>query len=337
MKEITMRIWILGLIFCGLVLLSLAEEGNTPLVGAVKTGQQTVHARRDDGWYAKRGVGANRSFRNNNDGTIADLRIGLMWVADPSQCGGKFGLPGKPAAMTYAEAAKACEDLVFAGHDDWFLPTVSELQTTVDFGKVNPCVDASLFVCSSALYWAKAGQMQPPNQQWVVDFAGGFARLINPADRLFLVRPVRSDKSIAAPERFRYVDNGDGTISDESTGLMWVRDPKAAGLEKRYPWSQAIYRCEKLEYAGHKDWRLPNCNEILSIVDYSRFDPCIDTAFFEVGYVEGQSTKEEKVYWSSTTHAGNKNWAWALGSKAGFVDHGDKAIPLFIRPVRNMK
>ena len=84
------------------------------------------------------------------------------------------------------------------------------------------------------------------------------------------------------------VDNGDGTVTDASTGLMW-QQAEAGAMN----WEAALVYCENLELAGHDDWRLPNLNELLSIVDYELYDPAIDTTFFP-----GAMSSE---YWSSTT------------------------------------
>ena len=60
-----------------------------------------------------------------------------------------------------------------------------------------------------------------------------------------------------------------------------------------YTWQQALAYCEDLDLAGHTDWRLPDRNELQSIVDYSRSDPAIDPLFSTVA----------SNYWSSTTYA----------------------------------
>ena len=70
-----------------------------------------------------------------------------------------------------------------------------------------------------------------------------------------------------------FVDNGDGTITDRATGLMWEQETD--DLWKN--WEGAFQYCEDLILAGHADWRMPEISELLSIVDYSRVDPAIDT------------------------------------------------------------
>jgi len=121
-----------------------------------------------------------------------------------------------------------------------------------------------------------------------------------------------------------YTNNGDGTITDNATGLEWVASPTAAGVGGTYLWGAAITACEGLTYAGHDDWRLPNVKELISIVDYGRVGPAIDPLF----------TSQSTAYWSSTTYADGTDYAWAVDFGAGFVGFGGKGSRYYVRPVR---
>ena len=126
----------------------------------------------------------------------------------------------------------------------------------------------------------------------------------------------------------RFTDNGDGTITDNATGLMWVAGPTAAGIGSSYLWATAVSNCEDLTYAGYSDWRLPNIKELMSIVDYGDATaPAIDQTYF----TECQSD----FYWSSTTYAPFAPYAWLVGFDDGYVDVDSKTIaPYYVRPVR---
>ncbi len=106
----------------------------------------------------------------------------------------------------------------------------------------------------------------------------------------------------------RFVDNGNNTITDTATGLMWTKyDSNEKTLfnisKATLDWEQALKASEDLVYAGYDDWRLPNAKELQSIVDYTRSPqhptdtkkgPAIDPLF---------STSDESAwYWTSTTH-----------------------------------
>ena len=60
-----------------------------------------------------------------------------------------------------------------------------------------------------------------------------------------MVRAVRGGSTIAN----RFVDNGNGTVTDRSTGLMWQKSTDSGAID----WEQAIYYCEDLDHAGYSD------------------------------------------------------------------------------------
>jgi hypothetical protein len=126
----------------------------------------------------------------------------------------------------------------------------------------------------------------------------------------------------------RFTNNGDGTITDNATGLEWVANPAAnpPNIGGTYTWANALTTCEGLDYAGHQDWRLPNVRELQSIVDYGTFSPSIDTNFF---------TSQSYLYWSSTTVASLTSVAWDVDFSSGYVSYHGKALALYIRPVRS--
>ena len=127
----------------------------------------------------------------------------------------------------------------------------------------------------------------------------------------------------------RFTNNGDGTITDNATGLMWVANPTAAGVGGTYTWANAITACENLNYAGHTDWRLPNIKELMSIVDYEAYNPTIDQNFF---------TCQSYYYWSSSTDVSSAHpggtWAWLVSFSSGLAQTGVKTGATYVRPVR---
>lgn len=80
----------------------------------------------------------------------------------------------------------------------------------------------------------------------------------------------------AAAERFNV--NGNGTVTDVSTGLMWMQSPTV----NTSAWSNALAACENASFAGYQDWRLPNIKELFSIYDLTRSGPALDGAVFSI-------------------------------------------------------
>ena len=67
-------------------------------------------------------------------------------------------------------------------------------------------------------------------------------------------------------KQMSYQDNGDGTMTDRDTGLMWTKADSGGTAN----WEKALGYPKKLKYARYDDWRLPNAKELQSIVDYTR-------------------------------------------------------------------
>lgn len=122
------------------------------------------------------------------------------------------------------------------------------------------------------------------------------------------------------PMEGRFVDNGDGTVTDTCTGLTWQQ----ATAPGKYTWAEALQYCEDLELGEATDWRLPNVRELQSIVDYGDHVAATDPVF------STQSTK----YWSSSSHVGGPLFAWLVDFYDGRVLGFDKTTDIYVRAVR---
>jgi hypothetical protein len=135
----------------------------------------------------------------------------------------------------------------------------------------------------------------------------------------------------------RFIDNGDGTVSDRHTGMMWVKEPGAiggdfgsAGSPSTMTWANSIIESEGLTYAGLSDWRLPNAEELLSIRDFSI---AAGDAFYQI-FPSGASS----FYWTSTTRAAVTGSAIAIqfNSVGSVITQAWDKTPTtyYLRPVR---
>ena len=150
--------------------------------------------------------------------------------------------------------------------------------------------------------------------------------------------PAGQDGELQKGTARSYTVNGDGTITDDATGLMWEKltdDGSIHDKDNTYNWDNAfLVKIADLNtapcFAGQCDWRLPNVNELQTLADYGRFNPAIDPAFNN-GL---DSFTRSSVYWSSTTSAGSPGLAWGVIFADGFV----RAIGMsnfgFVRAVR---
>lgn len=120
-----------------------------------------------------------------------------------------------------------------------------------------------------------------------------------------------------------FTDNGDGTVTDNVTGLMWQQEDE----DIPRTWYEAINYCEDLALASYMDWRLPDEYELQGIVDYGRYDPAIDTTYFP-----GVSFYS---YWSLSTAAfAYGDVAWEVTFYTGYVHWGAKHDHGAVRCVR---
>jgi hypothetical protein len=126
----------------------------------------------------------------------------------------------------------------------------------------------------------------------------------------------------------RFIDNGDNTITDTKTGLVWIKDHDVIDKKfaKRMIWNEAIEACKDLEYAGHKDWHLPTREELLTILDLTKYDPAIDPIF---------KVHTDDWYWSSTPCAWGLVFAWYVFFGNGYVYNSYKGNSGYVRPVRS--
>jgi hypothetical protein len=130
----------------------------------------------------------------------------------------------------------------------------------------------------------------------------------------------------------RFTENGDGTVTDHCTGLMWQKDTADVNDDGQstdrdfITWCGALAYCEGLSFAGHANWRLPNVRELQSIVDYGRLSPSIDPVFRGLG----------RNYWSSTSSPEDPpTSAWFVDFGFGRVDIvSGENVHLHVRAVR---
>ena len=128
------------------------------------------------------------------------------------------------------------------------------------------------------------------------------------------------DAVATAPPRLSII--GSDVISDAKTGLQWTRAP----LGKPMNFSSAQKSCAECSIGGHKDWRLPTIDELLSIVDRSRHSPAMDTEFFHC---------EGVWYWSSTPLASSpSDYAWIVNFSNGYASYSGHDYFGFVRAVR---
>jgi hypothetical protein len=126
----------------------------------------------------------------------------------------------------------------------------------------------------------------------------------------------------------RFTDNGDGTMTDNLTGLMWTKDANLAN--GKMTWDQNLDYANNLTLVGYTDWRLPNVNELESLYNASEAD---NAAWLNS---QGFSNVQARYYRSSTTTAFYSDNAWVVSMTAGNVGYAFKSNYYYcVWPVRS--
>jgi hypothetical protein len=282
-------------------------------------------------------MGTQPSYVDNGDGTVEDLNTGLMWQKTPGE------------KVTYTEAVLQAKDCTLGGYNDWRLPSIKELYSLILFSGTDPSgergdnavpfIDTKYFDFEygdtgageriiDAQYWSSTEYvsltMNRNNTAFGVNFADGRIKGYGitgqggQSMREF-VRYVRGNPNYGVNT---FVDNGDGTISDVATGLMWMKTDSGTGMN----WEDALAWVQQKNeetYLGFDDWRLPNAKELQSIVDYTRspsttHSAAIDPIFDVTSLIDEGGNLNYPFFWTSTTHA----TANGMGSFAAYIAFG---------------
>ena len=259
-----------------------------------------------------------------SDGFIHDGAKTFTWCdTDPATNGSDQGTCGTGtgnAATDTAAFIKALNDAKFGGFSDWRMPNVKELQSIVDLSKYSPTINTTWFPGTvSDYYWSPTTFLDSYSRAWCANFGDGGV-LYTEKTFAWAVRAVRGGQSRSLGH---LVINGDGTVTDTDTGLMWQQDT----LPVTITWEAALTYAEGLTLAGYDDWRLPTSKELQSIIDYNHFYPAIDISLFPGTVSSG--------YWSSTTYDSCDN-ARSVYFFSGGVGRGVKSNA-FADPVRAVR
>ena len=326
-----------------------AFYGNTAALGAAPAGA-------GDPFYGQDAqfAGLQPAYRDNGDGTVTDLNTGLMWVQ------------ARGAKISWATAVAGAPQCTVGGYSDWRMPTVKELYSLIEFtGNLGNTDATSIPYIDTNDFDIAFGDTNPhestttvgnrviDGQDWTatkyvsttmrgdetvfgVNFIDGRIKgypVYDPATgapNLKYVRYVRGNPDYG---RNDFVDNGDGTVTDQATGLMWARADSGVGMD----WQDALAWVQQKNaenYLGYSDWRLPNAKELQSIVDYSRSPDTTGSAasdpLFQATAISNEGGETDYPwYWTGTTHVENNTSDEAVylafGRALGWMRFGSDA------------
>lgn len=273
------------------------------------------------------------------DGEVAhDLLTGLCWPLDAGL--GEFPMMWQEA-LDFVAKLNAAESL---GYSDWRLPARRELLSLLCYQRTRPPLPAghpfvNLF---ASWYWSATSAAYHPAHAWYLDMDGG-RMFYGGKEQSFMLWPVRGKCPWLPPgQRACYGSDGrridcegsgqDGAffaqsespapryfvhaqvVTDLWTGLQWFACADLA--PGQVSWGEALEVVAALAGESARPWRLPNINELESLVDYDHAKPALSPGMPLSAVRDG--------YWSSTTSVYESGWAWALYLDKGALGVGQK-------------
>jgi hypothetical protein len=296
---------------------------------------------------------------------VLDKLTGLTWLKDANRFGEVEWEDALAKARSISRNGKK-EARDGAKADEWRLPNIRELLSLIDYGQADPILPAGhpFDNADPAIYWTSTTLAPAPLLAWMVTLGIGptvFVVKRTPA-RLWPVKGVShsvlqtgqreawdaegnklgavsgsgqdGEFEAGVPLRSnRFFDSGNGTVRDDLTGLVWLKNADAFGFKT---WAHALACCRALKNGqagladGSKagDWRLPNIREIESLVDYGRFAPSIPANH------PFQNVRPSS-YWTSTTVAAGPTEAMFIILGVGPSIFESKEHQFFVWPVRD--
>lgn len=286
--------------------------------------------------------GHQPSYMLSGDGlTVYDNVTGLTWTKSPDLDGdGDIDADDKLSFNEAQNYPNTLNTQNYGGYNDWRLPTMKELYSLMNFSGTDPAgpqttgltpfIDTDYF--DFAYGDTTVGERNIDAQFWssnaylglvFVNQSAAFG--LNLADgrikgypasgyigKINYVYFVRGNTDYGIND---FNDNGDGTVTDNATGLMWSQDDSGDGVNtgprSGMTWEQALTWVQQKNderYLGYSDWRLPNAKEMQSILDYSRApdatgSAAIDPVFNITKITNEQGEVDYPWFWTSTTHA----------------------------------
>ena len=320
-----------------------------------QTGQKTSYATGDDGDLERGIPWPSPRFTPSGD-CVTDNLTGLMWAKNAN-------LPNNDV-ITWQEALNYMNNLTLCGYTDWRLPNRKELRSLIDYSQYAPALPGdnpfiNVNVLLSIAYWSSTTPPNSTDHAWFVYMWDGYLDFGFKSHN-FYVWPVRAESTqlgetgqtkcynssgaevtctgtgqdgeiragVAWPSP-RFTPSGD-CVTDNLTGLMWAKNGNLLNGQKT--WQQALDHIASMNsgdsLCGFHDWRLPNINELESLVNTERANtaPWLN----EQGFINVQAS----YYWSSTTPPNSTDHAWFVYMWDGYLDFGFKSHNFYVWPVR---
>lgn len=303
-------------------------------------------------------------FSDNGDGTVTDRLTELVWLKDADPFNELSWEDALKRTQNLCAGVHGLSDESAKGR--WRMPNLREMLSLIDYGNYDPILPAShpFRNVKNAIYWTSTSLAPAAKMAWMMTLGIG-PTVFDIKSSLNRTWPIRGShsrvprtgqqvcfgadgapagtcagtgqdgeiKAGVIPPNNRFTDNNDGTVTDNMTNLVWLKDANPFGFRL---WEEALALCNSLR-AGQKNlndgshegnWRLPNVREIESLVDYNEAGPSLP---------KGHPFKNvaPSSYWTSTSLTAAPTEAMFIILGVGPSIFDSKEQPFFVWPVRN--
>jgi hypothetical protein len=315
---------------------SSAVAGSYPIVDTSQSGLwdgsgnslSTLTAGQDYYGQDAQFSGTQASYTKSSDGlTIKDNITGLTWQQN---------YDNNPYFWADTQSiVTSMNNENYGGYSDWRAPTIKELYSIWNASSGWPYINTNYFTInytseielSRAIFWSSdkysgllgnitdnaPGSIPGSKLAFGVNFGTGHIKAYSICSGpKHLFRAVRGNLTYGVN---LFQDNGNGTISDLATGLMWSQTDSGSGME----WKSALayaHTKNTANYLGYNDWRLPNAKELQSIVDYTRspgaiiatnIGPAINPLFSTTSITNAGGKSDYPYFWTNTSAIASAN------------------------------
>ena len=310
--------------------IDLPQTGQTTCYTANGATESCLGTGQDGDWLAGVSWPVPRFSLYNNYLCFIDNLTGLVWTSSPRPF----------IATNWDQALVNVSSLSICGCFPWVIPNINQLQsiTNAEWSDNREWLLFNKFDINVLLdfYWSSTLSSGNIADAWSVSLIDGIAKTSNRLSNNYGVWPVcvptnpppeitpaaeiwktgqtvtggtNDDGAlrlgVAWPEP-RFSANGE-CVTDNLTGLMWVKDANIAGLKT---WNDALTFTNDITICGYVDWRLPNSKELFSLIDRSQSGPALPASYPFTG-------AQSDPYWSSTTYASDSTKAWTVDMLLG--------------------
>lgn len=280
-------------------------------------------------------VPINLTFKNNDPEThlVTDANTGLEWYNvlkhsdDPEN--------PAPVTVSYDEAVQYCAGLTYDNDPSrpWRLPAIKDLLTISNLNYAEPAVDNTFFPeipSGNPVIWSNTPRICTlekeadcnNNHIWILGAKNAQTAFRDSGSGTAYALCVRGDEYNHTQIPEPYTIGEDTVVLDRATNLIWNIKRKSSLM-----WIDALAYCENMEYAGFTDWRLPNRNELISLISFDRYFPASDMPF------NISQTETAAFYtWTSSIRSvtGSDIWVPALNrSYVGYINYDKESNGAF--------